>query len=66
MLDAVTSGNGLNVTPMAQPADRPNGVDVRLGCERGGALVLNALRLGRASGNLQTGMDGGSAGCIGH
>jgi len=66
MLDAVTSGNGLNVVPMTQPSDRPRGRDVRLACARADALVQNATSAGRASGNLQAGSDSGSAGCIGH
>lgn len=66
MLDALTAGNGLNVAPMGQPQDRPNGADIRLACERTGALVQNAVSAGRASGALQPGTDVGSAGCIGH
>lgn len=66
MLDATTSGNSLNVAPMTQPSDRPNGVNVRLACAKGGQMVLNAVSAGHASGSLQAGADADSDACIGH
>jgi hypothetical protein len=65
MLNAVTSGNSLNVVAMSQPSDRPNGVNVRLACNNG-IMVRNAVGAGHASGTLQAGTNIDSDLCTGH
>jgi hypothetical protein len=65
MLNAVTSGNSLNVVSMTQPSDRPNGNNVRLACNNG-IMVRNAIGAGHASGNLQAGTNIDSDLCTGH
>jgi hypothetical protein len=66
MLNTTTGGNTLNVAPMTQPADRPNGVNIRLACAKGSQMVANAISAGHASGSMQPGVDADSDACIGH
>lgn len=62
MLDAVTSGNALNVKPIDTQAPAAPAI---LRCYRG-APVVNALSAGHASGALQAGVDADTDICIGH
>jgi hypothetical protein len=59
MRGAVTSGNTLAVTPLTLPAP------LRMSCHRG-AMVVNAIGKGHASGSLQAGADADLDVCIGH